>query len=112
MRFHTFSGKEKPLMLECWNAVSQYKSSAHFNWTLSKSADPDQTSTIERGYHMSVYTVCLLNVLSKFEEKNPPNNSKIRKGFVQLIRMGNSIRLKWVDNTDVHKADLWLYFFS
>ena len=56
--------------------------------------------------------MCLLNVLSKFEEKSPPNNPKIGKGFFQLIRMGNSIRLKWVDDTGVNKANLWLYFLA
>ena len=46
-----------------------------------------------------VSTVYLQNVLSNLKKKNmkiPPNNPENRNGRVQLIRLGNSIRLKWV----------------
>ena len=46
-------------------------------------------------------TVCLQNVLLKFEEKKskiPPNTPKIGNGLILLIRVRKSIGLKWLNN--------------
>ena len=68
-----------------------------FCGALTISADPDQTSqnvASVQGLHC-VPTECSMKLRIKMK-KTPPKNPYNGNGLVQLIPIGNSIRLKWV----------------
>ena len=69
-----------------------YKSSIIFNETYANSANPDQTPQVTASGQVSSY--CLHNVLLKYCEINIP---KIGNWLVLLIKVAQSIQIKWVN---------------